>query len=192
MSGIVLQTTTKFARSWVAYWDGFWALPAVGRAAALVAATVALALVLVGLFPEYGVRGATKARRHSVTTTFLGALVTGIFVGSVGALWYGATRNDVFSMLALPVLFVLISVAVVWTGIGLVALGNFVAARGGHDDAVWGIVAMAVLVGVGGFYPAFGAVVLAVAALLGFGAGVRTNPFAAVGEERVIPPDRKI
>ncbi|WP_323677061.1 hypothetical protein [Halorubellus sp. PRR65] len=192
MDRIVLDTGMEPFLELIGYWDAFWALPAPARATAVVGATVALAVVLVGLFPEYGERGARKARRHSVTTTFLGTVVAGLFVGSVGALWYGAARSDVVSMLAMPVLFTLASLAVVWIGIGLVALGEFVAARSGHDDATWGVAFVAVIAGVGAVYPPFGAVVLVLAALLGFGAGIRTNPFASSSGERVVPPKRQL
>jgi len=191
MYGIVLDTGVESILAWARYWDAFWALPTATRAAAVVGATVALAVVLVGLFPEYGARGAEKARRHSVSTTFIGAVVVGLFAGSSGALWYGAAHSDVVSMLAMPILFVLVGLSVVWIGIGLVALGEFVAARGGRDDATWGTIAMAALVAVGAIYPPVGAAVLALAALLGFGAGIRTNPFAGRGTDRVVPPDRK-
>ncbi|NHN41001.1 hypothetical protein G9C85_05035 [Halorubellus sp. JP-L1] len=191
MDGIALDAGVEPILAWARYWDAFWTLPAAARAVAVVGATVALAAVLVGLFPEYGARGAAKARRHSVTTTLVGAVVVGLFAGSVGALWYGAARSDVVSMLAMPVLFVLVGVAVVWIGIGLVALGEFVAARGGRDDATWGTLAMAVIVAAGALYPPLGAAVLALAALLGFGAGIRTNPFASPNTDRVVPPDRK-
>lgn len=191
MYGIALNTGIDPFLGLERYWDVFWSLPAAARAIAVVVATVALAVILVGLFPEYGERGARKALRHSISTTFLGTIVIGLFAGAVGALWYGASRSEVASMLAAPVLFVLASIAVVWTGIGLVALGEFVAARFGHDDAVWGIGTVAVLVGIGAVYPRFGAVVLVLAALLGFGAGIRTNPFATPQTERVVPPHRK-
>ncbi|WP_227134418.1 hypothetical protein [Halorubellus salinus] len=191
MHGIALNTGTDPFLELVGYWDAFWALPAASRAMTVVAGTAVLAVTLVGLFPEYGERGARKARRHSITTTFLGTVVFGLFGGSVGALWYGASRSEVASMLAAPILFVLASIAVVWTGIGLVALGEFVAARLGHDDAVWGVATVVVLVGIGAVYPPVGAVVLALAALLGFGAGIRTNPFATPETERVVPPHRR-
>jgi len=191
MDGVTLNTGIEPFLAFARYWEVFWTLPAPARAAAVVAATGTLAVILAGLFPEYGERGARKAIRHSVTTTFLGTVVFGLFAGSVGALWYGASRSEVVSMLAAPILFVLAGIAVVWTGIGLIALGEFVAARFGHDDAAWGVVTVAVLVGVGAVYPMFGGVVLALAALLGFGAGVRTNPFATPNPERVVPPQRR-
>jgi len=192
MNGSTLQTSAEPFLAWLEYWEAFWTLSAAVRTAAVVGATVALAVILVGLFPEYGERGARKARRHCVTTTVIGTLVAGLFAGSVAVLWYGTVRSDVVSMLAAPVLFVLVAFAVVWTGIGLVAIGEFVAARGGRDDAAWGVAAVAVLVGVGALYPPFGATVLVVAALLGFGAGIRTNPFAAPDDDRPVPPDRQI
>lgn len=192
MDGIALDTGVEPFLEVARYWNEFWALPAAARAVAVVAATVLLAAVLVGLFPEYGERGARKARRHSVTTTLLGGVVVGLFAGSVGALWYGAARSDVVSMLAMPVLFTLASLAVVWIGIGLVALGEFVAARLGHDDAIWGVAFVVALAGAGAVYPPFGAVVLVLAALLGFGAGIRTNPFASPSTERVVPPKRQL
>jgi hypothetical protein len=191
MKAIALDTGTEPFLAFARYWDVFWTLQAATRVIAVVAATGTLAVILVGLFPQYGERGARKALRHSVTTTFLGTVVFGLFAGSVGALLYGASRSDVASMLAAPILFVLASVAVAWTGIGLVALGEFVAARFGQDDAVWGIVTVVALVGIGAIYPVFGAVVLTLAALLGFGAGIRTNPFAAPSTERVVPPQRR-
>jgi hypothetical protein len=192
MNGISLNTGTEPFLALLEYWNEFTELSAVTRTLAVVGVAVTLAVVVVGLFPEYGERAAHKARRHSVTTTFLGALVGGLFAGSVGALWYGAARSDVVSMLAAPVLFVLIAFGVVWIMIGLVALGEFVAARGGRDDASWGVVVVAVLAAAGTLYPPFGAAVLVVAALLGFGAGIRTNPFGAQNDERVVPPRRKV
>lgn len=191
MYGSVLGTTSTPLVAWTRYWDAFWALPASVRAGGVVGVTVALALILVGLFPEYGQRGAEKARRHSLTSTFIGAVVVGLFVGSVGTLYYAATRSQTVSMLAMPVIFVLTAIAVVWVGIGLVALGEFVAARIGYDDTACGTAVAAVLVGIGAVYPVFGAAVLFAAALLGFGAGIRTNPFATE-RERVVPPDEKV
>ena len=192
MNGMTLETSVDPFLAWVEYWEAFWALSPAVRTAALVGAAVALAVVLVGLFPEYGERGARKARRHCVTTTALGSLVGALFAGSVAVLWYGTVRSDVVSMLAAPVLFVLAAFAVVWTGIGLLALGEFVAARVGRDDAAWGVAAVAVLVGVGALYPPVGAAVLVVAALLGFGAGIRTNPFASRTGDRPVPPRRQV
>jgi hypothetical protein len=191
MNGVVPESGGVAVVAWTRYWEVFWALSPGVRAAATAGVTVALAVALVGLFPEYGQRGAQKARRHSVASTFIGALVVGCFLGSVAALLYGAARDETVSMLAAPVLFVLAAVAVVWVGIGLVALGGFVAARVGHDDAAWGTVVAAALAAVGAVYPPFGAVVFVLAALLGFGAGVRTNPFARPERERVVPPDNK-
>lgn len=190
MYGIALGTTGAPLVAWSEYWNAFWALPASARAGVVVGVTVMLAVILVGLFPEYGQRGADKARQHSLTSTFMGTLVAGLFAGSIGLLYYAAARSETVSMLAMPVLFVLSVVAVVWVGIGLVALGEFLAALAGYDNAAWGTVVAAVLVGTGAVYPVFGAAVLLAAALLGFGAGIRTNPFATE-RERVVPPDRK-
>ena len=192
MNGSTLQASVDPFLAWVEYWETFWALSPAVRPAGVVGAAVALAVVLVGLFPEYGERGARKARRHCVTTTALGSLVGALFAGSVAVLWYGAVRSDVVSMLAAPVLFVLVAFAVVWTGIGLVAIGEFAAARGGRDDASWGVAAVAVIVGAGALYPPFGAAVLFIAAVLGFGAGIRTNPFGTQDDDRPVPPDRQI
>lgn len=189
---MILETSVEPFLAWVEYWGAFWTLSPTVRTVGVVGVAVPLAVVLVGLFPEYGERGARKARRHCVTTTVLGSVVGGLFAGSIAVLWYGSVRSDVVSMLAAPVLFVLVAFAVVWTGIGLVALGEFVAARVGRDDAAWGVAAVAVLVGVGALYPPVGAAVLVVAALLGFGAGIRTNPFAARSDDRAIPPRRQI
>lgn len=177
--------------AWLQYWDAFWGLPAALRVASVVGATVALALVLVGLFPAYGKRGAEKACEHSIASTCVGTLVAACLLGSVGALWYGATHSETVSLLAAPVLFVLATVAVVWLGIGLVALGEFLAAFVNRDNAIWGTVVAAALVALGALYPTFGAAVLVAAALLGFGAGIRTNPFADPSSERVVPPNRK-
>lgn len=192
MHRITLNTGIEPFLALLEYWNEFWELSAMVRTVAVVGAAVTLAVVIVGLFPEYGERAAHKARRHSVTTTFLGTLVGGLFAGSVGALWYGAARSDVLSMLAAPVLFVLVAFAVVWTVIGLVALGEFVAARGGRDDAPWGVAVVAVLAGAGTLYPPFGAAVLFIAAVLGFGAGIRTNPFGPQDDDRAVPPRRKV
>lgn len=192
MYAIPLNTGTDPFLTLAAYWDVFWAFPATLRILAVVGAAVTLAVVLVGLFPEYGERGARKARRRSVTTTFFGSVVAGLFTGSAGALWYAASQNEIVSMLAAPILFVLIAVGVVWTGIGLVALGEVVAARCGRDGAPWGVAVVAVLVSAGALYPPFGAAVFVVAAVLGFGAGIRTNPFASPSTDRTIPPKRQV
>lgn len=192
MHRITLNTGKEPFLALLEYWNTFWEFSALVRTTAVVIASVTLAVVIVGLFPEYGERAAQKARRHSVTTTFLGTLVGGLLAGSVGALWYGAARSEVVSMLAAPVLFVLVAFAVVWTVIGLVAVGEFVAARSGHDDVPWGVAVVAVLAAAGALYPPFGAGVLFVAALLGFGAGIRTNPFASTADDRPVPPRRKV
>lgn len=191
MYGLAAQADGLPLVTWLQYWDAFWGLPAAWRVASVVGTTVALAVVLVGLFPAYGRRGAQKACEHSIASTCLGSVVAALLLGSAGALYYGAAHSETVSLLAAPVLFVLATVAVVWLGIGLVALGEFLAGFAGRGDAVWGTVAAAGLVGLGAVYPRFGAAVLVAATLLGFGAGIRTNPFTGSTTERVVPPKGK-
>jgi anti-sigma-K factor RskA len=47
--------------TWLEYWDAFWGLSVAWRVASVVGVTVALAAILVGLFPAYGKRGAERA-----------------------------------------------------------------------------------------------------------------------------------
>lgn len=191
MKGLVAAAGVESFATWLEYWEAFLALPATARAFGVVVTTVALGIMIVGLFPEYGQRSAEKARKHSIASTFIGAIVAGLFLGSVGALWYGSTQSEAVSMLAMPILFVITGIAGVWLLIGVVAIGEFVAAMGGHDNAAWGIATAGVLVGIGAFYPRFGLLILVVAALLGFGSGIRTNPFKASASSRPVPPKRQ-
>lgn len=184
---LVFGSESGWITTGLTYWETFLGLPAVARAVGIVTATVVLGVIVVGLFPEYGQRSAEKAREHAVISTFLGAVVAGLFVGSVGALWYGASKSEVVALLALPLLFVLSGVAVVWILIGVVAIGESLAGVAGRDGAPWGITLAALLVGLGAIYPVFGAVVLFVGALLGFGSGIRTNPFAPSRPDRTVP-----
>lgn len=191
VDGSVVAAAGGPVENWLGYWEAFLALPAAARAIGIVALTIVLAVIVVGLFPEYGQRSADNARRHVIASTLIGSIVAGLFVGSVGALWYAATQSEVVSLLAMPVLFVLTGIALVWLLIGVVALGEFVAAVGGHDTAAWGVLVASLLVGLGAFFPKFGAVVLVIAALLGFGSGIRTNPFSKPPTERKIPPNHQ-
>jgi hypothetical protein len=186
----VAGTAIAVFTTWRGYWETFLGLPAAARAVGFMTATVVLAVIVVGLFPGYGQRSAEKAREHAVLSTLVGAIVAGLFFGSAAALWYGASQSAVVSLLALPLLFVLCGIAAVWLLIGVVAIGEILAGVAGRDGAAWGITLAGVLGGLGALYPVFGAVVLALGALLGFGSGIRTNPFATHHAERSIPADR--
>lgn len=192
MKGFEVAAAGESFAMWLEYWETFLALPAAARAIGVVGATFCLGIIVVGLFPQYGQRSAEKARRHTIVSTFIGAIVAGLFIGSVGALWYAATQSEAVSMLAMPILFVLTGIAGVWLLIGVVAIGEFIAAAGGRDNAAWGITVASVLVGIGAFYPRFGMGLLVVAALLGFGSGIRTNPFASRSSARTRPPERQL
>lgn len=191
MKGLEVTAGGESFATWVEYWEAFLALPAELRALGLVLATVCLGIIIVGLFPAYGKRSTAKARRHTIASTIIGAVVVVLFVASVGALWYGATQSETVSMLAMPILFVLVGIAGVWLLIGVVAIGEYVAALIGYDNAVGGVFMAGVLVGIGAFVVQFGMVIFAVAALLGFGSGIRTNPFNATTTQRTVPPNRQ-
>ncbi|WP_256299670.1 hypothetical protein [Haloarchaeobius salinus] len=172
--------------------DAFWTLSVPVRAAILSASTLLLGILVVGLFPDYGTTAVERVRRSMLSSFLIGSVVAVVYAGCIAILWFAAGQDQIVSLIAMPVLFVLVGLGTVWTAIGLVGLCQAAADLVGADHLGWGIVGAVVVAGASVTVPAYGLAIAVLAAVFGFGAGIRTRPGVRVGTDRVVPPDRKV
>lgn len=170
----------------------FWRLSVPIRATVLAAATLLLAVLVVGLFPDYGTTAVERVKRKTVSSFLIGSVVAVVFGVSIGVIWTAAGREQIAAFIAMPVLFVLLGLATLWTAIGLVGLCQAVADRAGRDHPAWGVLGAVLVAGGSVAVPTAGAAVAVLAATLGFGAGIRTIPGKGSRTERTVPPERKV
>ena len=164
------------------------------RAGLQFAATLALAVVVLGLLQGYGPRTVSKVRRSPIISLCIGLpalLVVGGFT-STGYLIHGTELGVFFGI---PMVIIGGTVAAVLTVLGVVAIGRSITARLGRDRLPAGVLVGSVLVGVAGLSPIATAAVVALAGALGIGAGVRVIMGAGgttQPDDRTVPPANKI
>jgi hypothetical protein len=170
----------------------FWTLSVPVRAAVLSASTLLLGILVVGLFPDYGTTAIDRVRKSMVSSFLIGSVVAVIYGAGIGMIWYAAGQDPVVSLIAMPVLFVLVGLGTIWTAIGLLGICQAAADLAGADHLAWGIVGAVVVAGASVTAPAYGLAIAVLAAVFGFGAGIRTSPAVRTRDDRVVPPDRKV
>ena len=170
------------------------ALGPLERAGLGFAATLVLAVVVLGLLQGYGPRTVTKARRSPVISICIGLpgllVVTGLT--STGYLILDTGLGTFFGI---PMVILGGTIAPALAVLGFVAIGRSIAARLGRDSLSIGILVGSVLAGVAGLSLAAAVVAVGLAGALGIGAGVRV--IMATGgttqpDERTVPPANKI
>ncbi|MFD1645712.1 hypothetical protein [Haloarchaeobius litoreus] len=170
----------------------FWTLSVPVRAAVLSASTLLLGILVVGLFPDYGTAAVDRVRESMLSSFIIGSVVAVVYGGCIGLIWFAAGQDPIVSLIAMPVLFVLVGLGTVWTAIGLVGLCQAAADLVGADHLAWGILGAVVVAGASVTAPAYGLAIAVLAAVFGFGAGIRTRPGVRSVPDRVVPPDRKV
>lgn len=170
----------------------FWTLSLPIRVIVLSASTLLLGILIVGLFPEYGRTAVDRVRGRTVSSFIIGVAAVALYSGCIGVIWYAAGQDQIVSVIAMPVLFILVGLGTVWTAIGLVGLCQAIADRLGATHPGWGIVVAVVVAGASVTAPLYGLGVVLLAAVFGFGAGIRTRPTARMDGGRVVPPSRKV
>ncbi|WP_435358924.1 hypothetical protein [Haloarchaeobius sp. DFWS5] len=172
--------------------DSFWQLPVWQRAVVVGGGMVVLSILLVGLFPNYGVQGVERVKKHALWSLVVGTVVGGLFGTSALVLWVAATTNETAAFIALPFLGALLVLMLVWTAFGFVGLSHLAASRVGRDHLGYAVAGAGLLCAAAVAVPYAGPALAVFAALVGLGAGIRTNPLAGAASERVVPPDRKV
>lgn len=172
--------------------DAFWTLSLPVRAAVLSASTLLLGILIVGLFPDYGTTAVDNVRRRMLSSFIIGSVVAVLYGGCLGIIWFAAGQDQVVSLIAMPVLYILVGLGTVWTAIGLVGICQAAADLVGAEHLAWGVIGAVIVAGASVVVPAYGLAIAVLAAVFGFGAGIRTRPWNRPTDERVVPPDGKV
>ncbi|MCU4742122.1 hypothetical protein OB955_00695 [Halobacteria archaeon AArc-m2/3/4] len=157
-------------------------------------ATILLGVVVLGLLPGYGRQVVETTQRSPIISICIGVPAMLVLASLVYLGWL-LSGSSVGVFFAIPLVSVGLALSTLWVVLGLVALGGFLAGRVGSDRISTWVFAGSLCSGLSVLYPPAGVIVVALAASLGIGAGVRvalssggvTNP-----EERVVPPANKI
>lgn len=163
------------------------------QAAIAAGVTLLLAVLVLGLAPEYGRQTVDTASRSPIISTVIGipglfALATLLYTGHLLA------SSSIGVIFAVPLVAVGTILLPVWTAIGFVTIGGTIARRfGTHSRALW-LVVGSVVAGLATLAFPYGLVLVGLAAVVGVGAGARAA-FGGGGigsEERVVPPANKV
>lgn len=157
-------------------------------------AALVLAGVVVGLAPGYG-RRTIRMCRHSPTISFCIGLPAVIVVGALTATGYVITGSSIGTAFGLPLVLGGLTLLLVGTAVGLVALGRSLAARVGRDGLGSGILAGGLLAGLAAASPWATLGLVALVAVVGTGACLRVLfgfGTATGSNERVVPPANKV
>lgn len=164
------------------------------RAGLQFAATLVLAVVVLGLLQGYGPRTVSKVRRSPIISLCIG-LPALLVVGGLTSTGYLIHGTELGVFFGIPMVVVGGTVAGVLTVLGAVAIGRSIAARLGRDRLPIGVLIGSALVGVAGLSPTATAAVVVLAGALGIGAGIRVIMGAGATtqpDERTVPPANKI
>ncbi|WP_339103962.1 hypothetical protein [Haloterrigena salinisoli] len=170
------------------------ALGPLERAGLQFAATLVLAVVVLGLLQGYAPRTVTKARRSPVISTCVG-LPGLLVVAGLGSTGYLILDTDLGPFFGIPMIVLGGTIVPASTVLGFVAFGRSIAARLGRDRLSLGVLVGSVLAGIAGLSLALTAVVAGLAGALGLGAGVRvivTTGGTSQPDDRTVPPANKI
>ncbi|APW98751.1 hypothetical protein CHINAEXTREME_13580 [Halobiforma lacisalsi AJ5] len=164
------------------------------RAAAGFLGTLLVAMVVLGLVHEHGLKSVAKARRSPVISICVGLPATLVIaaLGSTGAFIVGSSLGTFFGV---PLVILGAVVLPVLTTFGFVAIGATVAARLGRDRLGTGVLVGSLLAGLGTLSLPSAIVLTGLAASLGVGAGIRVLVGAGGSsqpDDRTVPPANKI
>ncbi|WP_049915727.1 hypothetical protein [Natrialba taiwanensis] len=174
--------------------EAYRSLGSLGRVGFQFAATVVLALVVLGLVQGYGTRTVETARRSPVISICIG-LPSGLVLAGLASTGYILVGQSVGIFFGIPLVLLGGTTLPILLVLGFVAVGRATMARLGRDRLGSGILAGSVLCGVAGF--SIGATILlaVLVASLGIGAFVRVLMSAGgttAPDERTVPPANKI
>ncbi|ELY43412.1 hypothetical protein [Natronorubrum sulfidifaciens] len=170
------------------------ALSGLERVGVQFAATLVIALVVLGLSQGHGPRTVAKARRSPVISLCIGlpSLLVLAGVTGTGYLIIGTSLGTFFGVVLVIIGLTLLPILTV---LGLVAIGHSIATRVGADRLWAGVLTGSVLAGLAGLSVVATVAVAVLAGGLGVGAGVRVL-FGSSGttspDERTVPPANKI
>lgn len=164
------------------------------RAGLQFAATLVLAVVVLGLVQGYAPRTVTKARQSPIISICVG-LPGLLVVAGLGSTGYLILDTDLGPFFGTPMVVLGGTIVPALTVLGFVAIGRSIAARFGRDRLSIGILVGSALAGIAGLSLALTVVVAGLAGALGLGAGVRV--IMATGgtsrpDDRTVPPANKI
>jgi hypothetical protein len=170
------------------------ALGPLERAGVQFAATLVVAVVVLGLFQSHGTRTITKCRRSPVISGCIGLPAT-LVLGGLASGGYLLLETNLGMFLGVLLVPLGTATLTTLTALGFVAIGVSIATRLGQDRLWIGVAVGTLLSGVAALSVPVVLFVTAVAAVLGTGAGVRvvfgiggtTSP-----DERTVPPANKI
>ncbi|WP_247728706.1 hypothetical protein [Halovivax limisalsi] len=164
-----------------------------GRVAIAVLTTLVLALILVGILPDYSRRTIELARASPIISVLVGLPAT-LVLGAFLALAMLLSESSLGIFFAIPLVSVSVGLLPAWTVLGVVALGRTLDARVGRDSLPTGIVAASICAGLAALSMELLLVFTTIVACLGAGAGARvlvggsttTDP-----DDRTVPPANK-
>lgn len=174
--------------------DAYLALDSLEVAALHAGTTLFLGVLVLGLAPEYGRRSVETVQRSPIISAFVGvpaALVLAALLG-IGALLLDSSVGVFFG---LPLVVVGVALLPAWIAIGFVGIGGVLTRRIGFESPWNGLLVGAILSGAAALVPPIGYSLLAIAAVLGTGAGLRGllgGGGAGSRTERVVPPANKV
>ncbi len=195
MSSVVVTHTTRSGSA--ALEDVFElgaTLSAIELAGLAFGATLVVGAVVLGLAGTHGSRTTATARESPIISAAVGvpgALVLAVLVYTGSLLSTAAGTFSVFgTVVAIPLVVGGGLVAVAWTAIGFVAIGGRLLGREGPVSLVTG----GLLAALAALTAPYGLVVLAVAGVVGIGAGVRTLVTGRTDapDERTVPPANQV
>ncbi len=167
---------------------------AVERVAFHFGVTLLVGLIVLGLLQEHGHRTVDTTQRSPVISTIVGVPAT-LALSSLLYFGYLLAESSLGVFFAVPLVVLGLAFLPTWTALGFVALGGYVSRRFGSEKlSVWLLVG-SLTSAVGALAVPYGFVVVALAAVVGVGAGVRSiigSGGVGHGEERVVPPANKI
>ncbi|RQG91407.1 hypothetical protein EA462_05395 [Natrarchaeobius halalkaliphilus] len=187
-----LEPTGQFAHVWVL--ETYRSLTPVERIGGQFVGALVAAVVLLGLVQEHSSRAIAKSRRSPIISSCLGfpSLLVVLTISSTGYLILGSSLGTFFGVIFVVFGITVIPVAAV---VGLVAIGQSMAARFGRDTLWFGVLCGSLVCGLAGLSLAVTVVLVGTATTLGLGTLVRillgpggtTSP-----EDRSVPPANKI
>ncbi|WP_049889074.1 hypothetical protein [Natronolimnohabitans innermongolicus] len=194
MSGLSgLESVTPVLVSDLGF-EAYTALSALERSGFQLVATLAVAVVVLGLLQGYGPTTVSTARRSPVISVCVGLPSVLVVVGltSVGYLLVGTSLGTFFGI---PMAVFGAAVLVVLTVLGFVTIGRAIAARLGRDRLWVGVVVGSAVAGLAGLSIPLTVAVAGMAGMLGLGAGARvlvSTGGVSRPDERTVPPANKI
>ncbi|AEH37858.1 hypothetical protein [Halopiger xanaduensis] len=194
VGGAGTATTGPLASLGAEWIEAYRSLALPVRAGGQFLAAALLALLVLGLVQGYGSRSVHTARRSPVISICIG-LPAALVVASLAGTGYLISGESVGVFFGIPLVVLGLATLPPLSAVGLVAIGQSIAARVGDDRLSTGVLVGSLLAGAAGGALEATIALAVLAAALGVGAGARTL-FAARGstrpDERTVPPANKI